>query len=386
LRRMAKLEGISPEINVEERPDLEDVQIYEFFLPEFRPLLLEFHNRFPKHQMLLNISSGSPAMKSALYLLAAFLPFPVWPVQTFTPVKAQNPRLEPHMEYDVDLYWECNLDNEDYTDRCHRSSSGNLDAQRKREEILAHLRSYDYAAALMVADSMRPLLSPRAYGLIEAAKVRGELNWRSIKPEWQTELGFSGCTQNRTDLVEYLLWLQAKQKREDLADFLRGLTPGLYELLRLAVEERAGYPVSHYCNSAGRFRRNLMTEDELGQELLQLLEIPGRNLNGTFLISGHYAAIIEARYALEPWAAPLLRLRRIEESVRNPVAHTITRVDEAWLQDNGEVSSEEIVDLLRDAVRLLSQNGGSPLTPRLSIDWGSYDLMNQKIEQALSEL
>ena len=36
-------------------------------------------------------------------------------------VKAQNPRLEPRMEYDVDLYWECNLDNEDYIDRCREA-------------------------------------------------------------------------------------------------------------------------------------------------------------------------------------------------------------------------------------------------------------------------
>ena len=54
-----------------------------------------------------------------------------------------------------------------------------------------------------------------------------ELNWRSIKPEVKGELGLLGSSQRRIELAEYLLWLQMKQRRGDLADFLRGLTPGL---------------------------------------------------------------------------------------------------------------------------------------------------------------
>ena len=135
LRRLAAQEGFSPEILVEERPELSEVQVYDFFFQEFRPLLLSLHSRFPEHRLILNIASGTPAMKSALYLLAAFLPFPVLPVQTATPVKAQNPRLEPRMEYDVDLYWECNLDNEDYIDRCREGQYEKIGRASCRERV-----------------------------------------------------------------------------------------------------------------------------------------------------------------------------------------------------------------------------------------------------------
>lgn len=385
LRRLAEREGFSTEIIVEEREELAEVQIYDFFFQEFRPLLVDLRKRFPEHQMILNVASGTPAMKSALYLLAAFLPFPVLPIQTATPVKAQNPRLEPHTEYDIDLYWECNLDNEDYIDRCQECRYENLNAQLQKESILAHLRSYDYSAALTVAEPIRPLLSPRAYGLLESAKTRVELNWRSIKPEWKTELGLTGSAQSRINLAEYLLWLQMKQQREDLADFLRGLTPGLYELLKLAVEEKAGYPVSKYCDSTGRFCRAWMTENDMGQELIRLLENQDRNLDKTFLSSWHYVTILEKTCALEPWALPLLQLRKIEAMVRNLAAHTVTRVDEKWLQEKGRVSSQEILKLLRNAVLLLNQDHGKPLTPKLAIDWGAYRVMNEKIELSLSE-
>lgn len=384
LRRLAAHEGFSPEIVVEERPELSEVQVYDFFFQEFRPLLLSLHSRFPEHQLILNIASGTPAMKSALYLLAAFLPFPVLPVQTATPVKAQNPRLEPHMEYDVDLYWECNLDNEDHIDRCREGRYENLNAQLQKVNISAHLRAYDYAAALAVAEPIRMLLSSRAVALLEAAKARVELNWRSIKPEVKAELGLLGSNQRRIELAEYLLWLQMKQRRGDLADFLRGLTPGLFELLKLAAEEKAGYPLSSYCDSRGRFCRIWLTKDVQGQELLTLLEPPGRSLDGTFLISGHYAAILDKKCSAYAWTAPLLQLREIEEKVRNTAAHTITRVDEKWLMDRGVVSSQEIVKLLKAAVQALNQDSGRNVSARLPVDWGAYDVMNRKIEAALA--
>lgn len=383
LHRLAVHEGFSPEILVEERPELSEVQVYDFFFQEFRPLLLSLHSRFPEHRLILNIASGTPAMKSALYLLAAFLPFPVLPIQTATPVKAQNPRLEPHMEYDVDLYWECNLDNEDHIDRCREGRYENLNAQLQKVNISAHLRAYDYAAALAVAEPIRMLLSSRAVALLEAAKARVELNWRSIKPEVKAELGLLGSNQRRIELAEYLLWLQMKQRRGDLADFLRGLTPGLFELLKLAAEEKAGYPLSSYCDSRGRFCRIWLTKDVQGQELLTLLEPPGRSLDGTFLISGHYAAILDKKCSAYAWTAPLLQLREIEEKVRNTAAHTITRVDEKWLMDRGVVSSQEIVKLLKAAVQALNQDSGRNVSARLPVDWGAYDVMNRKIEAAL---
>lgn len=387
LRRLAKKEHFSPQILVEDRPELAEVQIYDFFFQEFRPLLLKLHNCFPNHTLILNGSSGTPAMKSALYLLAAFLPFQVLTVQTATPVKAQNPRLEPHAEYDVDLYWECNLDNEDYIDRCQECQHQNLNAQLQKESILTHLQAYDYAAALRSAEQIRSLLSERALGLLESANARVELNWRSIKPEWKAELGLSGCTQSRVDIAEYLLWLQMKQKREDLADFLRGLTPGLFALLKLAVEEIAGYQISsYYCDRNGRFCCDQMAKDEAGKELLQLLEIQGKKLDGTYLMSGHYATVIEKKCPSETWAGSLLRLRKIEETVRNLVAHTITPMDEEWLKEKGAISSREIVRLLRDAVQSLNQANGRPLTPKLVVNWGAYDEMNKKIIQALAEL
>ena len=389
IQRLAQSRGFSTEIESVERPELSEVQLYDFFLEEFRPLLCELHQRFPDHELVLNVASGTPAMKSALNLLAFLLPFPVTPVQVSTPVKAQNPRLEPRQEYDTDLYWEFNLDQDEstYVDRCSVVRHENLNAQLQLEVISAHLQSYDYAAALDVAGRARSFLTDRAYDLLQAAKARIELDWDAIKPEAKRELGLLGSNKRRINLAEYLLWLQMKQKRGDLADFLRGLTPALFELLLIAVEERSGYPLSRYCDVYNRLNPVDLGQDETGVELLTILESDRKMPDyPVFLTSAYYCTVITARCMDRPWAAPLLELRNVEKGIRNIAAHTITKVTEKKIRDylsDLSLSSQGIVKLLQKAVQTLNDDASAP-SEKLPVNWGAYDAMNRNIEQAIA--
>ena len=328
-------------------------------------------------------------MKSALYLLAAFLPFRVLPIQVSTPAKAQNPRIEPHQDYDTDLYWEFNLDQDEaqYVDRCEIIQYENLNVQLTCGIIRSHLRAYDYGAALEAARSIRPFLNERTWKLLESAKMRLTLNWRALDYETKQMFGLSGSNHHRNDLAEQLLWLQLKQKRGDLSDFLRGLTPALFALLRVAVEEKCGYPLSKYCDRFEKLHRDRLEMDELGRRMLSMLENRGRKFDSAFLISAHYAAILVAEAIRAPWAQKLLTLRAIEEQLRNRVAHTITCVDEAWIrreQKSGTpMSSSEIMALLRGAVQDLNDDPDRPLKQKLLIRWDSYDRLNRELEQML---
>lgn len=389
VRRLSQSRGFSTEIESIERPELTSVQLYDFFLEEFRPLLCEMRKRFPNHELILNVSSGTPAMKSALNLLAFLLPFPVTPVQVTTPVRAQNPRLEPHQDYDTDLYWEFNLDQDESThvDRCSIVRHENLNAQLQLEIISAHLQSYDYTAALDVAKRASSFLADWAYDLLKAAKSRIELDWDSLSPEIKKELGLLGSHKGRINLAEYLLWLQMKQKRGDLADFLRGLTPAFFELLRIAVEERAGYPLSRYCDKYNRLNPLDLGRDEAGADILTILQ-SDRKLPDypVHLTSSYYCIIIRARCMDRPWATPLLDLRKVEKGIRNTVAHTITNVTEEKIKDDLaelKIGSLGIVELLREAVKKLNEEATVP-SKKLPVNWGAYDAMNRSIERAIA--
>ena len=97
------------------------------------------------------------------------------------------------------------------------------------------------------------------------------------------------------------------------------------------------------------------------------------------------------RFSRRPWAKPLKDLREIEAALRNPVAHTIKNVDEAWLQrelsgtginlkGNG---SATIMRLLRDTVNALNADADNASRRQLRIDWGSYDTMNLALLDAM---
>lgn len=171
LRLLEKEAGFHTDIITEERCDLKGVQDFESCLAEFRPLLEKFHQMYPDHEMLVNISSGTPAMKGILYMLAAFLPFKVTLVQTATPLKSQNPRRGIIEDYDVETEWKNNFDNdaEIYEDRCAEVKAPDFAFEILKNNILSLIDSYEYSAALKLAEDINPPIKGEVLELLKEA-------------------------------------------------------------------------------------------------------------------------------------------------------------------------------------------------------------------------
>lgn len=172
IEMLEKEEDFKTEIILEERPDLKNVQDFEICFKEFRPLLEKLHKNYPDSEMLINIASGTPAMKGTLYMLASFLPFKVTLVQTSTPLKEQNPRRGVIKDYDVELFWESNLDNDKklYEDRCAVVKNPNLTEEIQKENIRDLIDGYEYSAALKIAEKISPALGGEVTELIKRAR------------------------------------------------------------------------------------------------------------------------------------------------------------------------------------------------------------------------
>ena len=78
-------------------------------------------------ELLLNMASGTPAMKSALFVMATFAEYRFKPIQVSTPKKGINAEYEEREEYDNEINWELNEDNlADAPNRCTEVKSLNL--------------------------------------------------------------------------------------------------------------------------------------------------------------------------------------------------------------------------------------------------------------------
>ena len=89
------------------RPELTDVHIFDYFLDEFKELLKEIRQKYPDAEIMVNVSSGTPAMKSALQILASATDIKLIPLQVATENKrANNPR-----KCNIEDEWKHNTDN-----------------------------------------------------------------------------------------------------------------------------------------------------------------------------------------------------------------------------------------------------------------------------------
>lgn len=84
IRKLSELIDHKFEVKLIERPELENVYEFDFFYKEFESLLREIHRQYDG-EILLNVSSGTPAMKNALNILSELMGIRLSPIQVVTP-------------------------------------------------------------------------------------------------------------------------------------------------------------------------------------------------------------------------------------------------------------------------------------------------------------
>ena len=256
LEWLQKKENFVSEIHVIERTDLVDVQLFDYFYDEFDAELQKIHEAYPNHQILLNVSSGTPAMKSGLQFLAASSEYGYKAIQVATPQKGINREQTDFENYDLELRWELNEDNEtDSPNRCVESATMMLNKRIKLEVIRNHIEAYDYQAALNVAKTIETVLPENIMFLLEGATKRMSLDQSgAIMAFAKTVIQpMPRLSSDKAPVIEYILWLQAKQQRGDLADFIRGITPVIVDIFELILKEKYHIKLSDFCerNSKG---------------------------------------------------------------------------------------------------------------------------------------
>lgn len=169
LKQLGKKQNRKFEIHEIERPDLKRVQDFNYFYRDFRKILnAVYMNCTEEDTILVNISSGTPAMKSGLLVMVTLGEIPCKLIQVITPKRGLNEHT--HREKDIETMWDLNEDNaEDFENRCEEISCPNL-SQIKSEEMIKQLvRSYDYAAALHVADTLPKDITQNYYSCLGMA-------------------------------------------------------------------------------------------------------------------------------------------------------------------------------------------------------------------------
>lgn len=381
LDRLSEKTGHTMNYHEIERPDLDKVYDFNFFYNDFKKELDQIIGEADESDTIyLNISSGTPAMKSGLLVLATLLDYRCKLIQVVTPVGKMNEHN--HDENDIEMLWELDEDNDDdAVNRCRVAYCPSLTEIQQKDIIKKHVANYDYAAALDLADDMSEEAACSFIDLLRMARERQLLNLSEFD-KYQKKLGvdFSPVkSSNERNYFEYALELSCKLKRGEYADFIRGVTPIVADLFELILKSRCSIDISAYYrvekNGAKKWDTYKISADtELSSALQGDWNEPvSGNVGSAALLNAilYYSDDVSLNELVQ-------EVRDVEEKVRNIAAHQIVSINEQMIKSNTGFTPQRIIN---DIKRLFSYTN-----IRLKKEfWDSYDDMNSYITEVISQ-
>lgn len=391
LNKLSEKIGQSISYDQIRRNDLIAVHDYNYFYEDFAKILMNLRAGMGEDdELLCNISSGTPAMKSGLMVLVTMGEIPCKAIQVSTPNKSINEHR--HKGYDVETLWELNEDNnDDFENRCEIVNCPSLSRIRNEEIIKKLIRNYDYSAAFGITEMMPKEYTEGYFDVIKMAALRLGLNTsEAMKISKECNLDcFPVKDSGKLKYYEYALSLDVKRKRGELGDYIRGITPLVLELFRIILKDRYKIDVYEYCSvqNVGKDKKSgsnrIYKWDEKKLKDTKVLEMLNKRYPGgfrcDFLKSDHLCHLIQQQDDIIPeTSSDIGKLREIEFDIRNAAAHEMIRIDEDFIKTNtsSKSDSKEIFSLIKKCMVFAGVSKSDDA-------WDTYEKMNDMIIQRI---
>jgi len=380
LDKLAELQGRKMTCQIVERPDLCDVQVFDWFYQDFRKVIREIAVDMDETDvLLLNVSSGTPAMKSGLLVLATLGEYPCKLIQVRTPMGKMNEHR--HDNYDIQTLWELNEDNEEgFENRCQEIKCPSLSLLKQEEIIKKLVRSYDYEAARQICDMLPSETTAGYRQLIELACARIQLNIPMMN-KLDNSLA-KPCLpikdERKQKYFEYALQLHVKREKKEYTDFVRAITPLLVDLFIMVLKHEGNLDVLA-CLKDGKMKWD---ENKLNNEYSDLLTILNKAYSwcGGFktgpVYSVHLMYLAKEYVKNEKIVELIEKLRGIEENVRNMAAHEIVSLSDEKIKGLTGFSTLEIIQMIKEIFKYTGIGVKAD-------DWRSYEAMNESIAECI---
>lgn len=362
------------EYEIIERPELVNVQEFDPYYQDFRALIKAILSSCDESDtLLLNVSSGTPAMKSALLIIMTLGELPCKAIQVATPEKGMNEHR--HKDYDVETLWDVYKEEsaDNFVSRCKEVICPSL-SMIKQEEIIKKLVSeYNYQAALEVAETLPADKTERYRELIKMAAARILLDTSKTDKILLThnEYQLPVRSADARKYFEYALSLDVKLKKHEYADFIRGISPLLADLFERILESQTDIKLKDYCDgNTGTWKWNLIRLS--GSKVADALSEEGWDLKRSYVQSSQLTILI-TKFAKHSDVIDLVnKLRKVEAELRNLAAHEIVSVTEDTIKTKFGFPVKTIMEMLKKAFIYAEFNIKKEY-------WNSYNDMNTVI-------
>lgn len=382
------LHQLDPSIQIEKiyHEDITDPQIMDKF-DEYYPKDIEkIYKENPTCQIIANITSGTAQMMTSIRIFAAQADFPIKLIAVDTPAKKSNHSRPVDDNYDKVLSWKNDFDNE--TDnkevicRCKEIKHDNIKKAIIKSIIEKYIEVYDYKGAIMALKQAPYFFDNKLPEVLHGADYRLHLEHNKAQMSFNnTNVGYEDVypvqSSDCRDIFEYILHLQKLGEREYLLEFAQGFSPLLFRLSYSFLKRTLKVPINEYIRADKKnvkYYVEVKLPDKYKTELIKKFHIVNYK---TPLNTANLLPIIKYEATQQKKLdgyKKINRLREFEESVRNIAAHEIIAISKETFKTNAETTWEKIIADFKFLYQIIFHG---------TVDWNSYDAMNEKIMQYL---
>lgn len=361
------------EVEVIEQPTLRKVNDIDTVYPIIKENISNITAEMDESDILyVNIASGTPAMKYTQQFLSAINKYKIVPVSVSTPAKKINPHIEDIDNYNVEEMWEINEDNDPdkYEDRCSETKSMIMLSDFYKITLKEFVSNYNYSAALTLIESMPHLCTDNLKEVLEGANARLQRNLSKAVVALSKHNFVFPYNDDKRIIFEYALSLGIKLKKNEIADFVRAVTPLVGDLYIRTLQGRCNINLDDYTtNDNGHIK---WSESKLaGTQLDDILQSKYTNGFKYGTVSNvHLREILSVLVQDEKALKYIKNIGKFEEDIRNKTAHTMVSMTSDKVKSQTGFTPEEIYTYIK---KLMEFN-------YISVkEWNSYDKMNTLI-------
>ena len=130
-----------------------DVYVFDTMYDQFDAIIQKYYTK--DDEFILNLSSATPQIKSALFVLNRLSEINVKAVQVPSPENKSNAGVGHDDSEDIDVLIDTNMDNkQDYVDRTIEDTSDKFKQGLMKKTLRDFIKKYDYKASLEIANQL----------------------------------------------------------------------------------------------------------------------------------------------------------------------------------------------------------------------------------------
>jgi hypothetical protein len=130
-----------------------DIYVFDTMYDQFESIIQQYYTK--DDELLLNLSSATPQVKAALFIINRLSEINVKAIQVPTPVNDSNENVPHDNVEDIDILIDTNEDNvEDFVDRTLEDESEKFLHALMKKTIRDFIKKYDYKASLEIANQL----------------------------------------------------------------------------------------------------------------------------------------------------------------------------------------------------------------------------------------